>query len=339
MADRSEFTAGHVPHAGLTSADAETLLSSVCLTNTEIQAHVTLCSCSYFSRFSAPARILICLMICWFKLARLFCSLLRPVWANGLQPWDQEEEERVSETHFNQETFTLKMIITALCTVWTSAWQQPLNKYVSSVIYTSIKLTIVYFPLGSFIHCLHCCGDRAVDALFNSVRSHPQHATNKHSDDWSRCKTNQRRQKPLSARWNLFWCLALFWQSSIWSQNDPKHVREVLRILNSINLCIWCRHVMFLGFSFPFSPPRSTLCCCRTTLKVTCDTFQHASHDLSNKICQRTKTYKFHQLNQCKYVILHTYTGAHTHTKKVSFIVDTVGPGKWRSGISSWQHS
>lgn len=44
MADRSEFSTIHVPHAGLTSADDETLLSSVCLTNTEIQARVTLCS-------------------------------------------------------------------------------------------------------------------------------------------------------------------------------------------------------------------------------------------------------------------------------------------------------
>lgn len=47
---------------------------------------------SYFSRFSAPARILISLMICWFRLARLFCSLLRPVWANGLHPWDETQE-------------------------------------------------------------------------------------------------------------------------------------------------------------------------------------------------------------------------------------------------------
>lgn len=158
-------------------------------------------------------------MICWFRLARLFCSLLRPVWANGLQPWDREEEERVSRTHFNQETLTLKMIITALCTAWTSAWQQPLNKYVYSVIYASIKLIIVYFPLWSLIHCLHCCGDGAVEAWLNSVHSHPQHATNKHSDDRSRCKTNQRRERPLSSRWNLFWCLPLFWQSSVWSQN------------------------------------------------------------------------------------------------------------------------
>lgn len=157
--------------------------------------------CSYFSRFSAPARILICLMICWFRLARLFCSLLRPVWAKGLQPWDREEEERVSRTHFNQETFTLKMIITALFTAWTSAWQQPLNKYVYSVIYKIDNCILKPLLVSGFV-------------------------------------------------------LTVF---SLEPKYDPEHIKEVLRILNSINLCIWCRPVMVLGFRFPFSPPNQCL--------------------------------------------------------------------------------
>lgn len=49
--------------------------------------------CTYLSRFSAPALILICLMICWFRLALVFCSLLRPVWANGLQPFQKRKTE------------------------------------------------------------------------------------------------------------------------------------------------------------------------------------------------------------------------------------------------------
>lgn len=50
--------------------------------------------CTYLSKFSAPALILICLMICWFRLALVFCSLLRPVWANGLQPFLKKKDER-----------------------------------------------------------------------------------------------------------------------------------------------------------------------------------------------------------------------------------------------------
>lgn len=55
---------------------------------------------SHFSRFSAPALILICLMICWFRTARSFCSLLRPVCASGLHPCKEEKHNLKLLWHF-----------------------------------------------------------------------------------------------------------------------------------------------------------------------------------------------------------------------------------------------
>lgn len=45
---------------------------------------------THLKRFSAPARILISLLICWLIRARRCCSLLRWVWAKGSQPcWEK----------------------------------------------------------------------------------------------------------------------------------------------------------------------------------------------------------------------------------------------------------
>lgn len=173
------------------------------------------------------------------------------------------------------------MIITALCTARTSAWQQPLNKWVYSVIYASIKLLIVYFPLWFLIHCLHCCGDGAHDSTGITV-------------------------KPVLVSGFV---LRVF---SLEPKYYPEHIREALRILNSINLCIWCRPVMFLGLRFPFSPPNQLFVAAVPYYRSHVILFNMRQHDLSNEICQRTKTYTFHQLNQCKYVVLHAYTGTHT---------------------------
>lgn len=170
-------------------------------------------------------------MICWFRLARLFCSLLRPVWANGLQPWDQEEEERVSRIHFNQETFTLKMIITA-------------QLYVFYLVLSSIVSTVGETGPSTpdSTASVHILNIPLINILMIGVGGKPE-AT----------ETSVSTVKPVLVSGFVLTVFILE------PKYDPEHVREVLRILNSINLCIWCRPVMFLGFRFPFSPPNQLL--------------------------------------------------------------------------------